>query len=223
MRKPMSLVSLIFIKFFFTKVEMVDLARAKWQNQIHSDRSSKAHKRMTRIHCSLLLTTISLIESRSPEPKGRSEEAKRWSENLNHQWLPLPPFLLPSRPNLAKQEDPFPLLYLLPILSLFSVPQSQFAQVLTRWASQSPGFLSHVCIHFYLYYLNKKIWTESIIFFLSCRSSGAVSAVVSQENVTGSSSSGTDVFKLTYLEVGFRFSWSGSFWKLVNFYGFLLI
>uniref|UniRef100_A0A803QQC5 Metallo-beta-lactamase domain-containing protein n=1 Tax=Cannabis sativa TaxID=3483 RepID=A0A803QQC5_CANSA len=32
------------------------------------------------------------------------------------------------------------------------------------------------------------------------RLSGTVSAVVSQENVTGSSSSGTDVFKLTYLE-----------------------
>ncbi|EXB89379.1 hypothetical protein L484_017345 [Morus notabilis] len=34
----------------------------------------------------------------------------------------------------------------------------------------------------------------------SCKLGGAVSAVVSQESVTGSSSSGTDVFKLTYLE-----------------------
>lgn len=40
---------------------------------------------------------------------------------------------------------------------------------------------------------------------LNCRLSRAVSAVVSEENAVGSSSSGTGVFKLTYLEVGFGF------------------
>lgn len=36
----------------------------------------------------------------------------------------------------------------------------------------------------------------------TCRLGSVVSAVVSEENAIGSSFSGTDVFKLTYLEVG---------------------
>lgn len=36
------------------------------------------------------------------------------------------------------------------------------------------------------------------------RLGGIVSAVISDRDAVGSSFSGTDVFKLTYLEVGFR-------------------
>lgn len=44
-----------------------------------------------------------------------------------------------------------------------------------------------------------------MIFYFTCRLNRTVSAVVSEENAVGSNFSGTDVFKLTYLEVGFRF------------------
>ena len=44
-----------------------------------------------------------------------------------------------------------------------------------------------------------------MIFYFTCRPNRTVSAVVSEENAVGSNFSGTDVFKLTYLEVGFRF------------------
>lgn len=40
-----------------------------------------------------------------------------------------------------------------------------------------------------------------------CRVGKMVSAVVSEESAVGSSFSGTDAFKLTYLEVSFWFSW----------------
>ena len=57
-----------------------------------------------------------------------------------------------------------------------------------------------------------------VIFYFTCRLNRTVSAVVSEENAVGSNFSGTDVFKLTYLEVGFRFFSSGSFLILLKLF-----
>jgi hypothetical protein len=85
-------------------------------------------------------------------------------------------------------------------ISTVSIPSCASSKTLKLSTPRSLSLSSLICS------CSFKLYSESCrAVTLNCRLSRAVSAVVSEENAVGSSSSGTGVFKLTYLEVGLAF------------------
>lgn len=86
----------------------------------------------------------------------------------------------------------------------------------THLSSQPIGFSISFSLSRYVYLCGQLYFFEvynclQLSFSLIYRLGRVISAVVSEEKAVGSSSSGTDMFKLTYLEVGFENSDLGKY------------
>lgn len=121
--------------------------------------------------------------------------------------------LFSSKPNRSNIRFLSPFLPSPSLSFLNNKPIGSSSIVLKLSASRS---ISHVRKHVFQFVLKMKFWVELLVILIS-RFGGVVSALTSEENIIGSTISGTDKFNLTYLEVGFYLFFWVSIVKIFKF------